>query len=49
MKLNISPFQSVGTIGLGKSPEVIRSAINFPWRSFLKGSTPTDAFEDAGI
>ena len=44
-----NPFQSVGAIELGKSPEIIRSVINSPWRSFLKGSTPTDAFEDAGI
>lgn len=54
MELNIIPFQSVGNINFGASPENIRSVINFPLKSFVKGPvsdipTPADSFDDGGI
>lgn len=53
MELTIIPFKSVGSIQFGASPEVVRSAVNSPWTTFLKDldapDQPTDAFDEAGF
>jgi hypothetical protein len=54
MELNIVPFQSVGSLRFGASPEIIRSVFNSPLKSFTKGAisdmpTPTDAFDEDGV
>jgi hypothetical protein len=54
MKLDIIPFQSVGAMEFGASPESIRAVLNSSPKSFVKGSlsdkpTATDAFDEVGI
>jgi hypothetical protein len=54
MKFNIVPFQSVGPIEFGASPEAVRNVIDSPLKSFVKGAlsdmpTPTDAFDEIGV
>jgi hypothetical protein len=53
MELAITPFESVGSIKFGASPEVIRAAVNAPYETFLKDldapSQPTDAFDSSGF
>jgi hypothetical protein len=53
MELTITPFESVGPVAFGASPEVVRAATNSPWTTFLKNleapDMPTDAFDEAGF
>jgi hypothetical protein len=51
--LIVTPLKSVGKIEFGASPDGIRSAVNSPWKTFLKDiaapDEPTDAFDEIGL
>jgi hypothetical protein len=53
MELTIIPFESVGPVTFGASPETVRASTNSPWTTFLKNleapDMPTDAFDEAGF
>jgi hypothetical protein len=53
MELTITPFESVGPVIFGASPEMVRTATNLPCTTFLKNlEAPdmlTDAFDEAGF
>ncbi len=52
MELIITPFESVGIVKFGESPETVRSVLKSPCKSFMKSSSsemPTDAFDDIGV
>lgn len=53
MEFIITPLKSVSGIEFGATPEEIRSALNYPWRTFLRDVSapdePTDAFDEIGL
>jgi hypothetical protein len=52
MEFILTPFEAVGPIKFGTSPDEVRTALNSPWNSFRKFPSeiiPTDAFDELGI